>query len=85
MFWRSKLACGSKEFNAPFPVSPSGASRGGRVPPTPEARCSPAQNAGKHRCCRLPPQEGCRPLVDPPRALSWFRLRCRENRNFLFG
>ena len=33
MFWRSKLACGSKEFNAPFPVSPSGASRGGRVPP----------------------------------------------------
>src|SRR5947199_9202296 len=44
----------------------------GRVPPTPEARYAPANSAGTHRCCRLPPQEGCRPLVHPLRA------RCRR-------
>jgi hypothetical protein len=31
-----KFACGSKEFGPPFPDSPSGERRGGRVPPTPE-------------------------------------------------
>src|ERR1700680_958550 len=57
-----------KESDLPFPVSPPGKSRGGRGPPTPEARRAPAKTAGTHRCCRLPPQEGCRPLVYPPRA-----------------
>jgi len=55
----------------PFPVSPPGKSRGGRVPPTP--RTLPA---GKRRrqasMLRLPPQEGFQsaplksPLRDPP-------------------
>ena len=31
-----KFTCGSKEFGPPFPDSPSGERRGGRVPPTPE-------------------------------------------------
>src|SRR5437016_302292 len=54
----------------PLSRFPQGASRGGRVHPTPEARCAPAKSAGTHRCCRLPPQEGCRPLVHP------LRVRC---------
>ena len=32
----------------PFPFPPPGESRGGRVPPTPQARFAPAQNAGTH-------------------------------------
>jgi len=60
-----ELACGSKEFDLPFPVSPPGKAGAGGCPPTPEARRPPAKNAGKRRRCRLPPQEGCRPLVHP--------------------
>ena len=66
---RRQKACGSKELNPPFPFPPSGESRGGRVPPTPEARCAPAQNAGTHRCCRLPPQEGLPPPCGSPAGL----------------
>src|SRR5207248_11072996 len=50
----------------PFPFPPPGESRGGRVPPTPEARYRPAKNAGPHRCCRLPPQEGLPPPCGSP-------------------
>lgn len=50
----NETACGSEESSPLFPF-PQGESRGGRVPPTP------------HKA-RLPPQEGCRPLVDPLRA-----------------
>src|SRR5487761_281859 len=57
-----------KLWTPPFPFPPPGESRGGRVPPTPEARYAPAKSAGTQRCCRLPPQEGCRPLVHPLRA-----------------
>ena len=36
------MACGSKEFGSPpFPFPPPGEGRGGRVPPTPEARWAP--------------------------------------------
>jgi hypothetical protein len=61
----AEIACGSKEFGSPpFPFPPPGASRGGRVPPTPEHVASqPKALARAMR--RLPPQEGCRPLVDP--------------------
>ena len=65
-----QLACGSKEFELPLSRFPSGESRGGRVPPTPQARCAPAKTAGTHHAGRLPPQEGCRPLVHPPLASS---------------
>ena len=45
---------------------PHGESRAGRVPPTPDARCAPANGADTHRCCRLPPQEGWHPLARSP-------------------
>src|SRR5580704_4453781 len=85
-------ACGSKEFNPPFPFPP-GASRGGAGSPHAEARCAPAQTAVTHRCTRLPPQEGWRPLVHPLRARSCAdrsyettgTFYLAENRNFLFG
>ena len=54
----------------PLSRFPSGESRGGRVPPTPGARRAPAKDAGTRRCCRLPRQEGCRPIVNPPPAQS---------------
>jgi hypothetical protein len=37
---QAEMACGSKEQKAPFPVSPTGESRGGRVPPTPQHAAS---------------------------------------------
>jgi hypothetical protein len=37
---QAEMACGSKERKAPFPVSPTGESRGGRVPPTPQHAAS---------------------------------------------
>ena len=64
---RSSLRQQGSEPLFPFPVSLK-ESRGGRVPPTPGARGAPAKNAVTRRCCRLPPQEGCRPLVNPPLA-----------------
>jgi hypothetical protein len=52
-------------WNPPFPFPPSGASRGGRVPPTPEARCAPAKKRWHASSYRLPPQEGSAPLCIP--------------------
>ena len=52
-------ACGSKEVGTPpFPFPPLGESRGGRVPPTPLARCAPAKSAGTHRCRGSPRKRG---------------------------
>jgi hypothetical protein len=64
--WRGRNSLRQRGIGSPFPVSPW-ESRGG-FPLTPKASCAPARNAGPHRCCRLPPQEGCRPLVNPRRA-----------------
>src|SRR5262249_51176668 len=51
--------------NSPFP--PPGASRGGRVPPTPLARCAPAKSAGTHRCRSSPRKRGFKTLrLNPP-------------------
>ncbi len=61
----SRLACGSKEFDPPFPF-PQGQAGAGMVPPTPEARCCPAKSAGQHRCCRLPPTRGLPPPCASP-------------------
>src|SRR5215469_9069353 len=52
----------------PFPFPPPGESRGGRVPPTPADTLRGQQKALARIVRRLPPQEGCRPLVDPLRA-----------------
>ena len=51
-----ETACGAGNLNS-LSRFPSGESRGGLVPPTP------------HKA-RLPPQEGCRPLVNPPHGLA---------------
>jgi hypothetical protein len=78
----AKMACGSKEFELPLSRFPlRGQAGAGRVPPTPEARCAPAKSAGTPRCCRLPPQEGCRPLVDPPLSSLPGHGGLRDNRN----
>jgi hypothetical protein len=66
--------------NPPFPFPPSGASRGGRVPPTTLARCAPAKKRWHASMPRLPPQEGISkrsaeiPLAYPPN-----RLRRKES------
>ena len=74
-------ACGSEEFDPPFPFPPRG--KPGRAgSPHAGARCAPANGAGTHRCCRLPPQEGSAPLRDPPIGISrWasFRWFCEPD------
>src|SRR6266513_19198 len=49
----------------PFPFPPPGESRGGRVPPTPEARREPANNAGTHRAAGSPHKRAAAPLCIP--------------------
>ena len=57
-------ACGSKEVDRPFLVSPPG--KPGRAgSPHAEARDVPAHYADTSRCDRLPPQEGSAPLYIP--------------------
>jgi len=56
----------------PFPFPPPGESRGGRVPPTPAARCAASKKRWHASCAVSPHKRGCRPLVDPLRA-----LRCK--------
>jgi hypothetical protein len=51
-FDQTEKACGSREFDPPFPF-PSGKAGAGGFPP--------------RRLHRLPPQEELRPLVHPPR------------------
>jgi hypothetical protein len=83
-----QMACGSKEFDTPlFPFPPPGESRGGRVPPTPEARCTASKKRWRASCSRLPPQEGCRPLVYPLPGPDRFgrRPRGRSNRDSAQG
>jgi hypothetical protein len=57
-----KAACGSKEADRPFPVSPPGESRGGRVPPTPGARRAPAKTAGTRHAAGSPHKRAAAPL-----------------------
>jgi len=58
-------ACGSKEFDPPFPFPPKGKAGAGMVPPTPGTlpASQPRWHASMHR---LPPQEGAAPLRNPP-------------------
>jgi hypothetical protein len=66
--YENAIACGSKEFDPPFPF-PQGESRGGMVPPTPLH--VPRQPKPLARpLLRLPPQEGYAPLRDPPLGVS---------------
>jgi hypothetical protein len=65
--------------SSPFPVSPKGKPGRGRFPPRREHAERQQKALGTHRCRRLPPQEGCRPLVHPLRA-RW-RRPCSPKKN----
>jgi len=66
-FWES--ACGSKESNLPFPVSPPGQAGAGGFPPR-RARCPPANHAGAHRCRASPRKRNFKALRwNPPCAI----------------
>ena len=54
----------------PFPVSPSGGKPGRAGSPHAAGTLRASQNRWHASCWRLPPQEGCRPLVHPPLASS---------------
>src|SRR5580700_8080718 len=56
--------------DAPFPVSPSGGKPGRAGSPHADSTLRGQQKALARIVRRLPPQEGCRPLVDPLRA--WY-------------
>jgi len=63
----AELACGSKEFDLPLSRFPlRGKAGAGGFPPRRKHAARQPKNAGTPRCGRLPPQEGCRPLVHPP-------------------
>jgi hypothetical protein len=62
----AEIACGSKEFESPpFPFPPPGASRGGRVPPTPEHVARPAKSAGTRHAPAPPTRGAAAPLWIP--------------------
>jgi len=63
---RAEIACGSKESDSPFPVSPcAGESRGGRVPPTPEHAARPSQKRWHASCAGSPHKRAAAPLCIP--------------------
>ncbi len=62
-----EIACGSEEFNPPFPF-PSRASRGGVGSPDAGGTLRGNKSGWLATMLPAPPQEGCRPLVDPLRA-----------------
>src|SRR5215510_14699004 len=55
---------------SPFPVSPSGGKPGRAGSPHAAGTLRASQNRWHASCWRLPPKEGCRPLVHPPLASS---------------
>src|SRR6266699_5459658 len=61
-----QTACGSKELEFPFPVSPSGGKPGRAGSPHVAATSRASQYRWHVPCAPLPPQEGLRPLVHPP-------------------
>src|ERR1035438_7182794 len=63
-----EIACGSKEFDPPFPFPP-GASRGGAGSPHAGEHAARQQKAlARIDAAGSPHKRGCRPLVNPPRA-----------------
>lgn len=77
-----RIACGSKESERPlsrFPLRGK-AGAGGFPPHRRHAACQ--QRALARIVRRLPPQEGCRPLVNPLRALWCTRLRYQNHPTF---
>ena len=64
-----QIACGSKESERPFPVSPSGEKPGREGAPHAAGTLRASQNRWHASCWRLPPQEGLPPplCIPPPR------------------
>ena len=68
----AEMACGSKEFNPPFPFPPR-ASRGGAGSPHAGSTLPASKkHASMHRCCRLPPQGKCPRGAGPYARGTWF-------------
>ncbi len=62
---REAISLWHKESALPFPVSPPGKGRGGRVPPTPEARRAPAKTAARIDAAGSPHKRAAAPLWIP--------------------
>jgi hypothetical protein len=74
------MACGSKEFDLPLSRFPlRGQAGAGGFPPR-RQHAAGQQKALARIVRRLPPQEGCRPLVDPLRARDAGLGNLRDNR-----
>jgi len=68
----SELPAAAREsVTPPFPVSPYGGKPGRAGSPHADGTLRGQQKALARIVRRLPPQEGCRPLVHPLRALQW--------------
>ena len=65
---RGNQPAAARKWNAPFPVSPCGGKPGRAGSPHAGQHASRQQKALAGIVRRLPPQEGCRPLVNPLRA-----------------
>src|ERR1700729_1659276 len=63
------MPAAARNWNAPFPVSPSGGKPGRAGSPHAGSTLRGQPKALARIVRRLPPQEGCRPLVDPLRVV----------------
>src|SRR5580700_9922683 len=66
MVWRSKSACGSKEFNSPFPVSPSGGKPGRAGSPHAESMLLASKGGWQASMLPAPPTRGLPPPCGSP-------------------
>jgi len=74
----------ARNWNAPFPVSPSGGKAGAGGFPPRRSTLRASQERWPAPCGRLPPQEGCCPLVDPPLGAHVVSAPRHANRSILF-
>src|SRR5215469_3942464 len=79
--WSANGRLGVREAVAPFPVSPSGGKPGREGAPHAGGTLRGQQKTLAPIVRRLPPQEGCRPLVHPLRARHAKVGNLREDRN----
>ena len=66
MVWRSKSACGSKEFNSPFPVSPSGGRPGRAGSPHAGSTLLASKKRWQASLLPAPPTRGLPPPCGSP-------------------
>ena len=94
MVWRSKSACGSKEFNAPFPVSPSGGKPGRAGSPHAGSTLLASKGGWQASMLPAPPTRGLPPPCGSPASAVLVQIAVSrkqelsilaKNRNFLLG